>query len=82
MNEKNQLLEQLDKLHTTDLGVLRIRRNLSLDTNDVVAWCREKIQSPESQVERKGKNWYVTIAGCILTVNAASLTLITAHRQR
>lgn len=34
----NELLMHLDQLHTTELGVLCIRRNLSLDTNDVVGW--------------------------------------------
>ena len=29
--DKKELLLNLDKLHTTDLGVMRIRRNLSLD---------------------------------------------------
>lgn len=33
---KNALLENLDKLHTTEMGVVRIKRNLSLDTDLVV----------------------------------------------
>ncbi len=33
MKEDNELLKNLDKLHTTELGVERIKRNLSLDTN-------------------------------------------------
>ena len=36
MNGKNQLLENLEKLHTTELGVGRIKKNLSLDTDEVV----------------------------------------------
>ncbi len=35
MKEDNELLRNLDKLHTTELGVERIKRNLSLDTSDV-----------------------------------------------
>ncbi len=27
-------------LHTTELGALRVKRNLNLETDDVVAWCR------------------------------------------
>ena len=45
MNADNELLKNLDKLHTTELGVERIKRNLSLDTDDVVDWCKAKINS-------------------------------------
>ena len=31
--------------------------------------------------ECRGKNWYVTAGGCTLTVNAYSLTVITAHKE-
>ena len=75
-----ELLENLDKLHTTELGVVRIKRNLSLDTEDVVDWCREKIQSANAIITRKGKNWYVNMDGCVITVNAYSYTIITGHR--
>ena len=45
---KNELLENIEKLHTTPMGVDRIRRNLSLgdDVKDVVAFCRQKILAP------------------------------------
>lgn len=78
--DKNELLQQLDKLHTTPLGVERIRRNLGLSTCDVVDWCRERIARPESQIARRGKNWYIVTGGCEITVNAYSYTIITAHR--
>lgn len=39
----NELILNLNKLHTTNLGVVRIKKNLSLDVDDVVVWCREKI---------------------------------------
>ena len=72
MSEANELLKNLDKLHTTELGVVRIKKNLSLDTDDVVGWCREKINSDKSVITRNGKNWYVDINACIITVNAYS----------
>ena len=40
------------------------------------------ICSPEAVIERKGKNWYITVDGCIITVNAYSYTVITAHKLR
>ena len=80
---KNELLENLVKLHTTPIGVDRIRRNLELsdDVKDVVAWCRQKILDNYADISRQGKNWYVKIDGCIFTVNAFSYTIITAHKE-
>ena len=75
-----ELILNLDKLHTTELGIERIKRNLSLDVNDVVKWCRERIQSKEASIIRKGKNWYADIGNCEITVNAYSYTIITAHK--
>ena len=76
---ENDLLKNIEKLHTTELGTLRVRRNLSLDTVDVIAWCREKIVSEEAVITRKGKNWYIEAEGAVITVNAFSYTVITAH---
>lgn len=81
MND-NELLRNLDKIHTTELGEMRIKRNLSLDTDRVVEWCRDKIGSADAVIARKGKNWYVHVEDCILTVNAYSYTIITAHQKR
>lgn len=75
-----ELISNLDKLHTTELGAKRIIRNLSLDTEDAVAWCREKIQAPGTVIFRKGKNWYADTGDCEITVNAYSYTIITAHK--
>jgi len=77
----NDLLDNLDKLYTTDLGVERIKNNLSLDVPDVVEWCRQKILSADDVI-RKGKNWYARFDNCVITVNAHSYTIITAHRER
>jgi hypothetical protein len=80
---KNELLENLVKLHTTPMGLDRIRRNLELsdDVKDVVAWCGQKILDSNAAITRQGKNWYVKIDGCIFTVNAFSYTIITAHKE-
>lgn len=82
MNTDNDLLKNLGKLHTTELGVERIKKNLSLDTDDVVDWCKTKINSVNAVITRNGKNWYVNIDNCIITVNAYSYTIITAHREK
>ncbi len=78
----NDLLRNLNKLHTTKLGAERIKRNLSLDTDDVVDWCKTKIDSAKAVITKNGKNWYVNVDSCIITVNAYSYTIITAHRVK
>ena len=77
----NELLCNLDRIHTTDLGAERVRKNLKLDTPDVIAWCRQSILSAE-EIFRKGKNWYVRSDNCVITINAHSYTIITANRER
>lgn len=80
MRADNELLKNLDTLHTTELGVERIKRNVSLDTADVVDWCKNKINSANAVITRRGKNWYVNVDGFIITVNAYSYTIITTHK--
>lgn len=77
-----ELKKNLDKVHTTELGVVRVKRNLSLETDDVVEWCKEKIGSDEAIICRNGKNWYIYADGCVITVNAYSYTIITAHKEK
>lgn len=79
---KGELILNLDKLHTTDLGIERIKRNLCLDVDDVVSWCRKKIKEPNSSITRRGKNWYINATDCEITVNAYSYTIITAHKLK
>lgn len=78
----HELLLNLDRLHTTELGNMRIKRNLSLDTDHVVDWCKTKIESEDAVIIRKGKNWYISVDCCVITVNAYSYTIITAHKQK
>lgn len=82
MNTSNELLNNINELHTTVLGVERIKRNLSLSTDDVVSFCKEAIKSPKAQIERNGKNWYVSLNDFVITVNAYSYTIITAHKNK
>ena len=76
----NELIENIHRLHTTEMGVDRIKRNLSIETDDAVEWCKARILSDTAAFERKGKNWYVRTENCEITVNAHSYTIITAHR--
>jgi len=79
MSAANDLLLNIDKTHTTELGIERIKRNLELETDDIVDWCKQKIEQADDMVKR-GKNWYVRVGDVVITVNAHSFTIITAHK--
>ena len=76
------LLEIIEMLHTTPMGADRIRKNLSLETADPVKWCIDLIKSDNALIEKKGKNYYITAKNCVITVNAGSFTIITAHKSK
>lgn len=78
----NDLIAHLDKLHTTELGAERIKRNLRIKTGDVVQWCRVQILEHAAAMEKAGKNWYITTVNYRITVNAHSYTIITAHKVK
>lgn len=82
LNVENELLQHIDQIHTTPMGLDRIKRNLKLDSEEVVGWCKEVVLNKEAKIERKGKNWYVTYQNIILTINAYSYTIITAHLKK
>ena len=75
----NDLIKNLDKLHTTELGQIRIKKNLGLDVRYVTDWCKGIINTADIIIGQ-GKNWYVYRNGIVLTVNAHSFTIITAHK--
>lgn len=43
MEERKTLLNNIGELHTTDMGVTRIRKNLRINRDDVVEYCKNKI---------------------------------------
>ena len=64
------------------MGIDRIKKNLNLTIDDVVLWCKERIFSDDCKITRRGKNWYAEEENCIITVNAYSYTIITAHKSK
>jgi len=76
---KETLIENIDKIHTTEMGVGRIQRNLGID-DEPVSYCISKLKKENSKVKKEGKNYYVEIDGCIITINSSSFTIITAHK--
>lgn len=76
---KEILLSNIDRIHTTEMGVNRIKRNLGLDTDDVVKYCKDKILDKKSNIYKSGKNWYCENNNIKITINSYSYTIITAH---
>ena len=48
MNNYNELLINLPKIHTTELGYERIKNNLNIGDSDVVNYCRNLINDSNS----------------------------------
>lgn len=82
MEDKQILLDNINKVHTTELGINRIIKNLKLNTNDVVEYCKNKLLDKNCNIYKQGKNWYCEIENIIITINSYSYTIITAHIKR
>ena len=79
MNDKKILLDNIDKIHTTKMGVDRIKRNLKIDSDDVVKYCKNKMLDKKCNIYKQGKNWYCEVENIEITINSYSYTIITAH---
>ena len=73
------MIENIDKLHTTKLGIERIKRNLNVDNDDIVNYLKKKILNDNCNIYKKGKNYYCEIDNIIITVNSYNYCIITAH---
>ena len=80
--DKEVLLSNIDKVHTTEMGIDRIKKNLKIDTNDVVEHCKNKVFDKNCNIYKQGKNWYCEIDNIKITINSYSYTIITAHTIR
>ncbi len=80
--DKLILLDNIDKIHTTSMGVERIRKNIKIDVEDVVLYCKDKILDKNAIIYKKGKNWYCEVDNLIIAINSYSYTIITAHVKK
>lgn len=78
MKEKN-LVENIEKIHSTEMGIIRIKKNLKIDVKDIVEYCKEQIIDSNCEIYKKGKNWYCINNNIKITINSHSYTIITAH---
>ena len=77
---KKILLENVDKIHTTEMGITRIQKNLEI-SDEPVSYCISKLEQDNAIVTKEGKNYYVHVDDCIITINSSSFTIITAHKK-
>ncbi|MBQ2937365.1 MAG: DUF3781 domain-containing protein [Clostridia bacterium] len=82
MKNKQLLLDNIDNVHTTEMGIDRIKKNLKLDTDNVVEYCKNKVLDKNCNIYKQGKNWYCEIDNIIITINSYSYTIITAHIKK
>ena len=78
---KKALLENVEKIHTTEMGIGRIQKNLGID-EEPVGYCISRLKQDNSIVRKEGKNYYVDVDDCTITINSSSFTIITAHKIR
>ena len=76
----NNLLDNIDEVHTTIMGVQRIKKNLGIN-KDVVSYCKKVINNNKTNIYKKGKNYYCELDNIIITINSYSYTIITAHKK-
>ncbi len=79
MDSKTTLFPFINRIHSTPMGIERIKKNMNLKTNDVISYVKDLLKKDECQVIRRGKNYYAIIDGYQITIHASSYTIITVH---
>ena len=80
MENKQILLENINNVHTTKMGIDRIKKNLKLENVNIVQYCKNKILDKNCNIYKRGKNWYCEVDNIVITINYNSYTIITAHK--
>ena len=77
----NKILKEeiINKIHTTKLGIERIRKNLHIDIEDVVTYIKNQIIDNDCIIIKKGKNYYCEVKDMRVTINSYNYGIITAH---
>lgn len=78
MNEKD-LLSNIDKIHTTELGKKRISKNLNIKENQSIKYCIDIIKNKNTIIYKQGKNYYCENNNIKITINSYNYSIITAH---
>ena len=79
--ERDILLSNIDKIHTTLLGSERIKKNININDNEI-EYIKKIILDKESIIYKKGKNYYCEINNIKITINSYNYCVITAHKLK
>ena len=82
MENKQILLENINNVHTTKMGIDRIKKNLKLENVNIVQYCKNKILDKNCNIYKRGKNWYCEVDNIVITINYNSYTIITVHKLK
>lgn len=77
-----EFLKNIDKIHTTQLGEIRIKKNLKLNDIDIIKFIKNLVTNEDTKISLKGKNCYLENDNTIITINKYSYTIITAHLKK
>lgn len=85
-NDKNVyrdlLLQNKNKIHTTNLGYTRIFKVTGLMEYEAIKYVIDVIRDSSSIIERKGKNYYIRFDDNVICINASTFCVITIKRLR
>lgn len=76
------LIDNISKLHTTDIGAKKIKTNLKIDIDNkeyLVEYCKKYILDNNSHIYQQEQNCYVVTSGIKITINLNKYTIITAN---
>ncbi len=77
---KEILINNIEKLHTTKLGRERVIDNLCLEYHtDITSFIKNIILNEDIELFKKGSNYYVKSDDYVITINSRTFTIITAH---
>lgn len=76
---KQDLLSNIDKIHTTELGKKRISKNLNIKENQSIKYCIDIIKNKNTIIYKQGKNYYCENNNIRITINSYNYSIITAH---
>ena len=77
----NELILNIDKIHTTELSSTRISKNLNIPKEEVLDYCKKIITEEKTDAKKRGKNWYCSNNETTIVINSTTYTIITAQKK-
>lgn len=79
--EREILLNNLNKIHTTELGYTRIFKATMLQEYESMPYIKEVIKDSKSTIYKKGKNYYIEFENIKIVINASTYCVITIAKK-